>query len=68
MINVLFTLDLRVAMHRIFSFTEHANINADFYAWSDHDDIWRKYKIMRAVKWLEKQPKIVQRYFSQEPA
>ena len=40
-----------------FSLTEHSNINADFYAWSDQDDIWRKHKLTRAVKWLEKQPK-----------
>ena len=40
-----------------FSLTSHQNIKAEFYAWSDQDDIWRKHKLMRAVKWLETQPK-----------
>lgn len=40
-----------------FSLTEHPDIKEDFYAWSDQDDIWENHKIMRAVKWLETQPK-----------
>ncbi|CAM8402057.1 WcaA Glycosyltransferases involved in cell wall biogenesis [Candidatus Methylopumilus universalis] len=40
-----------------FSLTDHTNIKADFYAWSDQDDVWRKHKLMRAIRWLETQPK-----------
>jgi glycosyltransferase involved in cell wall biosynthesis len=40
-----------------FSLTGYEEIIADFYAWSDQDDIWRKHKLMRALKWLETQPK-----------
>ncbi len=40
-----------------FALTENEDIKADFYAWSDQDDIWRRHKLMRAVNWLRKQPK-----------
>lgn len=32
-------------------------IKADYYAWSDQDDIWEKHKLSRAIRWLELQPK-----------
>lgn len=31
-------------------------IQADFYAYSDQDDIWESNKILRAVEWLSKTP------------
>lgn len=32
------------------------DIQADFYAYSDQDDIWQKDKLARAAKWLESVP------------
>lgn len=42
--------------NNFFSITKK-NIKADFYAWSDQDDIWEKHKLTRAINWLKKQPK-----------
>lgn len=42
--------------NNFFSITKK-NIKADFYAWSDQDDIWEKHKLTRAIKWLKNQPK-----------
>lgn len=36
--------------------TCNANITADYYAYSDQDDIWEADKLERAVKWLESVP------------
>lgn len=36
--------------------TCHADIEADFYAWSDQDDIWREEKLQKALDWLGKIP------------
>ena len=33
-----------------------ADIDADYYAYSDQDDIWEPNKLARAVKWLESVP------------
>ncbi|PYC25622.1 glycosyl transferase family 2 [Aquipseudomonas alcaligenes] len=33
-----------------------SGIQADFYAWSDQDDIWEADKLARAVRWLETVP------------
>lgn len=38
------------------SLTCNASINAEFYAYSDQDDIWEVDKLARAVKWLEGVP------------
>lgn len=35
------------------SITCNASINADFYAYSDQDDVWHSDKLARAVQWLE---------------
>ena len=35
------------------SLTCNASINADFYAYSDQDDVWEADKLARAVQWLE---------------
>nr|BFD40942.1 glycosyltransferase family 2 protein [Pseudomonas sp. FFPRI_1] len=32
--------------------TCHADISADFYAWSDQDDIWKEEKLQKALAWL----------------
>ena len=36
-----------------------ADIQADYYAYSDQDDVWAADKISRALEWLEKVPKNV---------
>jgi glycosyltransferase involved in cell wall biosynthesis len=36
--------------------TCNAGIKADFYAYSDQDDIWEKDKLERALRWLESIP------------
>jgi glycosyltransferase involved in cell wall biosynthesis len=36
--------------------TKRPSIKADFYAWSDQDDIWQKTKLERAIQWLDNQP------------
>ncbi len=41
------------------SLTCHADICADYYAYSDQDDIWEPNKLARAVKWLETVPENV---------
>lgn len=38
------------------SLTCNASIEADFYAYSDQDDIWDADKLARAVQWLESVP------------
>lgn len=38
------------------SLTCKANINADFYAWADQDDIWKADKLERALAWLKTIP------------
>jgi glycosyltransferase involved in cell wall biosynthesis len=38
------------------SLTCKANIEADYYAYSDQDDIWEADKLERAVKWLKTVP------------
>jgi len=35
------------------SLTCKASIEADYYAYSDQDDIWEPHKVRRAVEWLE---------------
>src|SRR5690606_35735006 len=39
------------------SLTCRASIEADYYAYSDQDDIWDADKLERAVRWLETIPK-----------
>jgi len=41
------------------SLTCHANIEADYYAYSDQDDIWEEDKLQRAVDWLNNVPQNV---------
>lgn len=41
------------------SLTCNANIQADFYAYSDQDDIWEPEKLQRAVTWLTTVPEDV---------
>lgn len=41
------------------SLTCHADIKADYYAYSDQDDIWEEDKLQRAVDWLLTVPKDV---------
>ncbi|MYL85154.1 glycosyltransferase [Desulfovibrio aerotolerans] len=36
--------------------TCNVNIDADYYAYSDQDDVWEVDKLARAVKWLESVP------------
>ncbi|WP_397377855.1 glycosyltransferase family 2 protein [Pseudomonas sp.] len=38
------------------SLTCNARIDADFYAYSDQDDVWEADKLARAVNWLESVP------------
>lgn len=38
------------------SLTCNASIEADFYAYSDQDDVWDSDKLSRAVQWLESVP------------
>ncbi|SDP55838.1 Glycosyl transferase family 2 [Ectopseudomonas guguanensis] len=38
------------------SLTCRASINADFYAYSDQDDVWEADKLARALAWLESIP------------
>lgn len=38
------------------SLTCNANIDADFYAYSDQDDVWEADKLERAIKWLKSVP------------
>lgn len=38
------------------SLTCNASINADFYAYSDQDDVWEADKLARAVQWLQSVP------------
>lgn len=35
------------------SLTCRADISADFYAWSDQDDIWKNNKLQQAIAWLQ---------------
>lgn len=36
-----------------FSLINNRNIQEDYYAYSDHDDVWMKDKLARAAKWLK---------------
>ena len=38
------------------SLTSRTDIAADFYAWSDQDDIWKDDKLQRALAWLQTIP------------
>ncbi len=38
------------------SLISNANLSADYYAWSDQDDLWDKQKLRNAINWLEQQP------------
>jgi glycosyltransferase involved in cell wall biosynthesis len=38
------------------SLTCRAEIHADFYAWSDQDDIWKEDKLQKALAWLQTIP------------
>jgi glycosyltransferase involved in cell wall biosynthesis len=38
------------------SLTCRANIQADFYAWSDQDDVWYDNKLQRAIEFLKRMP------------
>jgi glycosyltransferase involved in cell wall biosynthesis len=38
------------------SLTCHVDILADYYAYSDQDDVWKKEKLAKAVSWLESVP------------
>lgn len=38
------------------SLTCRADIRADFYAWSDQDDIWKEDKLQQALAWLQTVP------------
>lgn len=38
------------------SFMYNSEIQADYYAWSDQDDIWDADKLERALDWLKQQP------------
>ncbi|WP_020723533.1 glycosyltransferase, partial [Pseudomonas fluorescens] len=38
------------------SLTCRADIKADFYAWSDQDDIWKEDKLQKALAWLKTIP------------
>ena len=38
------------------SLTCNASIDADFYAYSDQDDVWEADKLARAVQWLQRVP------------
>lgn len=38
------------------SLTCNASVDADFYAYSDQDDVWEADKLARAVQWLESVP------------
>jgi len=39
------------------SLTCKSDIDADYFAFSDQDDVWEAYKLSRAVQWLDSQPK-----------
>jgi glycosyltransferase involved in cell wall biosynthesis len=39
-----------------FSLINNANIQEDYYAYSDHDDVWMKHKLERAINFLKKIP------------
>jgi len=36
--------------------TRRPQAKSTYYAWADQDDIWRKRKLERAVRWLDRQP------------
>jgi len=35
------------------SLVNNASIQSDYYAYSDHDDVWHSNKLEKAIKWLE---------------
>jgi len=39
------------------SLVNNASIQSDYYAYSDHDDVWHSNKLEKAIKWLETIPK-----------
>ena len=39
------------------SLTCRTDIQADFYAWSDQDDVWKRDKLQRALVWLQTIPR-----------
>jgi len=36
--------------------TRRPQVKSTYYAWADQDDIWRKRKLEKAVRWLDRQP------------
>lgn len=42
--------------HNFLSLACNNNIDADYYGFSDQDDIWHRNKLERALGWLSKQP------------
>jgi len=38
------------------SLVNNASIQSDYYAYSDHDDVWHSNKLEKAIKWLESVP------------
>ncbi|MEB0224707.1 glycosyltransferase family 2 protein [Pseudomonas sp. 5S1] len=46
------------------SLTCHQDASADFYAWSDQDDIWAADKLKAALTWLNKMPKDIPALYS----
>lgn len=46
------------------SLTAHPDADADFYAWSDQDDIWASDKLSAALAWQNKIPKDVPALYS----
>jgi len=49
------------------SLTCNASIDADFYAYSDQDDVWEADKLARAVQWLESVPVDVPALYCSRP-
>lgn len=44
-------------VNNFLSLTSNPQISADYYAYSDQDDIWEKEKLARALEWLSSMPK-----------
>jgi glycosyltransferase involved in cell wall biosynthesis len=36
--------------------TRRPQVKSTYYAWADQDDIWRKRKLEKAIRWLDRQP------------
>jgi glycosyltransferase involved in cell wall biosynthesis len=43
-------------VHNFMSITGRAEVEADFYAWCDQDDIWREDKLQAASAWMQSVP------------